>query len=112
MKRVDTPFSLNPEPGEDIYLLKEFRGSHGHVFAMAVSNQALYISTQKLAIKDGGWYLRRVPLSDVREVSLVRQRPGYLIGVSIGMFVVGTIVSSLMMWRAFNPTPGVPYYVS
>src|SRR5256885_10101490 len=60
MKRVDTPFSLNPEPGEDVYLLEEFRGSHGHVFAMAVSNQALYVSAQKLAIKNSGWYLRRV----------------------------------------------------
>ena len=112
MKRVDPPFSLNPEPGEDVYLLKEFRGSHGHVFAMGVSNQALYVSAQELAFKNGGWHLKRVPLSEVREVSLVRQKPMYLLGLSIAMIALGTIVSSLMMWRAFNPMPGVPYSVS
>jgi len=112
MRKVPTPFCIKPEPGEEVYLLKEFRGSHGHVFGMGVSNQAVYVSAQKLAFKNGGWHLKRVPLSDIREVSLVRQRPVYLLGISILMVGFGTILSVLMMWRALNPMPGVAYYVS
>lgn len=36
---------------EEVYLHKEFRGSHDHVFAMARSNQAIYIPVQKLVLK-------------------------------------------------------------
>ena len=80
MKRIVPPFSLAPEAGEEICLHKEFRGSHDHVFAMAVSNRALYVSTQKLGFKNNGWYFNRVPLSEVRNVSLLRQRSLYTYG--------------------------------
>src|SRR5438132_12522485 len=71
------PFIINPEPGEEVYLQREFRGSHDHVFAMAVSNQALYVSAQKLALKRDPWYFKRVPLIEVEEVRLVKQRTIY-----------------------------------
>ena len=48
-------FIVTAQPGEEIYTQREFRGSHQHVFAMAVSNQALYLSAQKWALKDD-WY--------------------------------------------------------
>lgn len=106
------PFIVDPQPGEEVYLLKEFRGSHEHVFAMAVSNQAIYLSKQKFALKRDAWYFKRVPLSDVRDVRLVKQRPIYIILLSLIMIAFGTVLSFLMMWRAFNPMPGVPYAVS
>jgi hypothetical protein len=79
---------------------------------MAVSNQAVYVSAQKFALKRDPWYFRRVPLSDVKEVRVVRQRPIYLIMLSAMMIVFGAVLSFLMMWRAFHPMPGVPYTVS
>lgn len=106
------PFTIDPEPGEEVYLQKEFRGSHNHVFAMAVSNQAVYVSAQKWVLKKDPWYFKRVPLSDVREVRLVKQRPIYLVLLSAIMIVFGTVLSVLMMWRAFHPMPGVPFAVS
>lgn len=106
------PFTIDPQPGEKIYLQKEFRGTHGHVFAMGVSNQAIYVSAQKLVLKKDSWYFRRVPLSDVREVRLVKQKPIYLVLLSAIMIVFGAVLSVLMMWRAFHPMPGVPYAVS
>ena len=112
MRKDKILFKVDPQPGEDVYLLREFRGSHGHIFAMAVSNQALYVSQQKLALKNDGWHFKRVPLSEVKEVSLVRQRRIYLLGLSILMIAFGAIVSFLMMWRAFNPMPGVSFHVS
>jgi hypothetical protein len=105
-------FVVEPQAGEQVYLQKEFRGTHDHVFAMAVSNQAVYVSAQKFALKRDPWYFKRVPLSDVREVRLVKQRPIYIIILSATLFVFGTVLSFLMMWRAFHPMPGVPYEVS
>ena len=105
-------FTVEPQPGEHVYLQKEFRGSHDHVFAMAISNQAVYLSAQKFALKRDPWYFKRVPLSDVREVQLVKQRPIYVMMLSAIMTVFGTVLSFMMMWRAFHPMPGVPYTVS
>jgi hypothetical protein len=106
------PFIIDPQPGEQLYVQKEFRGSHDHLFAMAVSNQAVYVSAQKFALKRDPWYFKRVPLSDVREVRLVKQRPIYVIILSAVMIVFGAVLSILMMWRVFNPMPGVPFEVS
>ena len=106
------PFIVEPQPGEHVYLQKEFRGTHGHVFAMAVSNQAVYVSAQAFALKRDAWSFKRVPLSDVKEVQLVKNKPIYVIILSALMIVFGTVLSFLMMWRAFNPLPGVPYHVS
>src|SRR5437660_6884592 len=92
------PFIVDPQPGKQVYLQKEFRGSHKHVFAMAVSNQAVYVSAQKFTLKRDPWYFKRVPLSDVREVRLVKQRPIYVILLSAIMIVFGAVVSFLMMW--------------
>lgn len=105
-------FTVEPQPGEHVYLQKEFRGTQGHVFAMAVSNQAVYVSRQEFALKRDPWSFKRVPLSDVREVRLVKQRPIYVIMLSAIMIVFGTVLSFMMMWRAFHPMQGVPYEVS
>ncbi len=106
------PFTIDAEPGEEVYLQKEFRGSHDHVFAMAVSNQAVYLSTQKLALKRDPWYFKRVPLNEVEEVRLVKQRTVYVLLLGLLMIIFGGILSFLMMWRAFNPMDSVAYHIS
>ncbi len=106
------PFVVDPQPGEEVFLHKEFRGSHDHVFAMAVSNQAVYIPVQKLVLKRDAWSFKRVPLSDVVDVRLLKQRPISLVLLSVSMIIFGTVLSVLMMWRAFNPMEGVPYRIS
>ena len=106
------PFTIDPQVSEEVYLQREFRGSHDHVFAMAVSNQAVYVSAQKLALKRDPWYFKRIPLNEVEEVRLVKQRPVYILLIGLLMISFGGILSFLMMWRAFNPMPGVAYHVS
>ena len=106
------PFTIENQPGEEVYLQREFRGTHDHVFAMAVSNQAVYVSAQKLALKRDPWYFKRVPLNEVEEVRVVKQRAIYALLLGLIMILFGGILSILMMWRAFNPTPGDPVYVS
>src|SRR5258707_12512373 len=107
MRKDKILFKVDPQPGEDVYLLREFRGSHGHIFAMAVSNQALYVSQQKFALKNNGWHFKRVPLNEVKEVSLVNQKRIYLLELSLLMIAFGAIVWVLLMWSAFYPVHGL-----
>ena len=98
-------FEITPQLGEQVYIQHEFRGSHQHVFAMAVSNQALYLSTQKFAMNDT-CYFKRVPLSDVVEVRCVKQRPFFMLLISTLMAVVGGIVSFQMLATAYGYLEG------
>src|SRR4030095_7759440 len=107
-KNVGPQFSISPESGEQLLLMKEFRGSHNHVFAMAVSDRALYVSKQKLGFKNSGWFMKRLQLAEVEAVSLIKQRPVYLLGLSGLMILLGSLTSILMVWRSLNPMPGVP----
>ncbi len=106
------PFVVEPQLEEELHLQKEFRGSHDPRLCDGGTNQAVYIPVQKLVLKRDPWSFKRVLLSDVLEVSLIKQRPISLILLSAAMIIFGTVLSVLMMWRAFNPMEGVPYNVS
>jgi hypothetical protein len=96
------PFIVEPQPGEEVYLRREVQGSHGHVFAIAISNQAVYLPAQKFALKKDPWYFKRVPLSELREVRLRKQKPVPLLILSALMIVFGGATGFLMMWYALR----------
>lgn len=100
------PFIVDPEPGEELYLLSEFRGSHSHVFAMAVSNQAVYLPAQKLTLGKDPWYFKRIPLSDVKEVGLIKQKASYIYVLAVVMIVSGALLTYLMMAPVLSGQPG------
>jgi hypothetical protein len=104
-------FETNLQPGEQLFIQKEFRGSNHHVFAMAVSNQALYLSAQRWALKDD-WYFKRVPLGEVEAVCLKKQKPLFPLLVSVAMIAIGGFVSVVMLMNTYNPTPHQPAYGS
>jgi len=104
-------FEINPQPGEQVLARKEFRGSHSHIFAMAVSNQALYLSAQKWALKDD-WYFKRVLLDEVKDVCLKKQKPLILLLMSVVMIAIGGSVSIIMLMNTYDPTPRQPAYGS
>lgn len=103
------PFTINPKSGEEIYLCREFRGSHQHVFAIGVTSQAFYVPVQKkLTLKKDSWHFKRVPLSDVKQVRLSKQRYLPLLLLAAIMFLFGSVTSVLMMWQYLHPFPGEP----
>lgn len=102
------PFVIDKQPGEEVYIQREFHGSHSHVFAMAVSNQAVYVSAQRFAVRDT-WYFKRIPLADVIDVRLVKQKPISLLLLSVAMVVFGALVSFQMMWHGLHLMPGEYY---
>jgi hypothetical protein len=99
------PFIVDPQPDEEVYLLREFRGAHGHVFAIAISNQAVYLPVQKFALKKDPWYFKRVSLSEVSEVSLTKQKSVFILILSAIMIVFGGVTGFLMMRYALQGEP-------
>lgn len=91
------PFTVEPHVGEELHITREFRGSHGHVFAMAVSNRAIYLPEQRMTLKTDSWYFKRVPLSDVVEVNISKQKSIYIYAVSLLLVVAGLLMIYLMM---------------
>jgi hypothetical protein len=100
------PFIVDPQPEEEVYTFREFRGSHGHVFAMAVSNQAIYLPTQKLVLKRDPWSFKRVPLAEVTEVNVRKQRAVWIYFLSAAMIIFGGVTTFLMMRSALLGMPG------
>jgi hypothetical protein len=96
------PFNVDAQLGEEVYLLREFHGSHGYVFAMAVSNQAIYLPAQKMTLKADSWYFKRIPLSEVTGVRLAKQKPLFIFLLSGLMIVFGGVTGFLMMWYALR----------
>jgi hypothetical protein len=96
------PLVVDPQPGEEVHLVREFRGSHGHVFAIAVSSQAVYLPAQKFALKKDPWYFRRIPLSEVKEVRLLKHKPVFILALSALMIVFGGVTAFLMMLYALR----------
>lgn len=90
-------FKVDAQPGEELYALQEFRGSHGYVFGLAVSNQAIYLPAQKMTLKSDSWYFKRVPLSEVMEVSVAKQNSVYIYLISVALIVSGLLMIYLMM---------------
>jgi hypothetical protein len=103
---VQVPFTVDPQPGEEVYVFREFRGSHGHVFAMAVSNQAVYLPMQKLVLKRDAWCFKRVPLSEVTEVNVRKQKAVWIYLFSAGMIIFGGVATFMMMRSALLQMPG------
>ena len=100
------PFTIDPQPGEEVYVARDFRGSHDHSFAMAVSNQAVYVHARAMSATAASTYGKRIPLHEVRAVQLRKERNTSLLLIAAGMFILGLAISVLMMWRALDPGPG------
>jgi len=73
---------------------------------MAVSNQAIYLPTQKLVLKRDAWCFKRVPLSEVTEVSVTKQKAVWIYLLSAVMIVFGGVTTFLMMRSALLQMPG------
>ena len=99
------PFIVDLQPNEEVYLSREFRGTHGQVFAIAISNQAVYLPVQKFALKKDPWYFRRVPLSEVQQVRLIKQKPVFVFILAALMIVFGGVTGFLMMGYAVRGEP-------
>jgi hypothetical protein len=78
---------------------------YSNPFAFAASDKAIYISKEKHFAKES-WYYERIPLRDVKQVFLRRERSHLLILLSVLLILAGSFFAYNMMSNALNEIPG------
>lgn len=79
------PFHVDLQPGETLFIQQGYQDSRGYPFAMAVTNQAVYLPKHTLSLSTDGWSFQRTPLAEVVQVELVKQSP-------IGVYIMSTLM--------------------
>jgi len=92
------PFEISLEPGESLVLNELYLPSKkSEPFAFAVSDRAIFLPRKKtFAVKDP-WYFQRVPVSQVRLVTLRRVRAGATWAMSAIMILAGGLTTYFML---------------
>jgi len=92
-------FAVESEPGETVVLTESYQASDkSEPFAFAISDRAIYLPARKtFAVTNDPWYFRRVPLSEVRELSVTPLRSTGLMVLAVLMLAAGTLTTYWMM---------------
>lgn len=100
------PIELPLEANEELIFSDSFQAdSRTLPFAFAASNRAIFISKEKHFAKES-WYFERIPLEEVKQVFLRRERSLPLLIISALLFITGLIFSFEMMSNALAQEPG------
>jgi hypothetical protein len=95
------------EPGEEVQARIELSLSKkAQLFSFAVSNRAIYIPRTKFIAKTDPYYLQRVPLNQLRHVTVKRLRPYALWLLASLMISIGLVTTILMMVPVLRNEPG------
>lgn len=107
-----TELPLNPD--ESVIFNDFFQADQYSIpFAFAASNKAIYVSKEKHFAKES-WYYERIPIEDVKQVTLQRERSRWLILLSVILLLAGLFFAYNMMSNWLNKVPetrvsGIPF---
>jgi len=100
-------YEVLPEPGEEVEARIELNLSKkAQPFFFAVSNRAIYIPRIKFIAKTDPYYFQRVPLGELRHVTVRRLRPYALWVLALLMVPVGIVTTIFMMEPVLKNAPG------
>jgi hypothetical protein len=74
-------------------------------FAIALSENALFVSKEKHFSKES-WYYERIPITQIKQIYLKKERYLWVWLFSIILFLIGLFFSVVMMTNALNQSPG------
>ena len=99
---VEIPLELN----EELIFSDSFQAdSRTLPFSFAVSDRAVFISKEKHFAKES-WYFERIPLNQVKQIFLRRERSLPLLIFSGLLLVAGLVLTFIMMSNALNQAQG------
>jgi hypothetical protein len=102
------------EPNEELVFSDSFQADSKTLpFAFAASDRNLFISKQKHFAKES-WYFEKIPIEQIKQVFLRRERSLPLVLFSALLFISGLILAFIMMSNALNQelgtrVSGVPF---
>src|ERR1041385_8868634 len=83
------PVDIDPLPNERVFVNVKYQASSRSVpFALGITDQALYVPAKKLWARDDPWYIKRVPITQVRQV-IVKRTPAVAILFVAGLMIAG-----------------------
>ena len=94
------------EPNEELIFSDSFQADNRTLpFAFAVTDRAIFVSKEKHFAKES-WYFERIPINQVKQVFLRRERSLPLLLLSGLLFISGSIFAFVMMSNALSQEPG------
>lgn len=94
------------EPNEELVFSDSFQAdSRTLPFAFAASDRAVFISKEKHFARES-WYFERIPIEQIKQVFLRRERSLPLLIMSILLGVSGAVLAFVMMSNALNQEAG------
>ena len=100
------PIEIPLEPNEELVFSDSFQADSKTLpFAFAASNSNVFISQEKHFAKEP-WYFKKIPVEQIKQVFLRRERSLPLVLISALLFISGLILAFIMMSNALNQAPG------
>ena len=94
------PVDIDPLPNERVLVNVKYQASSRSVpFALGITDQAVYVPAKKLWARDDPWYIKRVPIAQVRQV-VVKRTPAIAI-----LFVAALMVGGGLFFLYFMLDP-------
>ena len=94
------PVDIDPLPNERTIVNVKYRPSSRSVpFALGITDQAVYVPARKLWARDDPWYIKRIPIAQVRQV-IVKRTPAIAI-----LFVAALMVAGGLFFLYFIVDP-------
>ena len=97
---------IHLEPNEELIFSDSFQADSRSIpFSFAVSNLAVFISKEKHFAKES-WYFEKIPLGQVKQIFLRRERSLPILVLSGLLLISGLIFAFVMMSNALYQVPG------
>jgi len=91
------PVDIDPLPNERTIVNVKYQASSRSVpFALGITDQAVYVPAKKLWARDDPWYIKRVPITQVRQV-IVKRTPALAILLVAALMVAGGLLFLFFM---------------
>jgi hypothetical protein len=88
---------ISLKPNEKIIFKDDLKNEdYPYPITFAVSNLALFVTKEKHFAKQS-WYLERIPISDVKQVSLIKETKFYIYTLSVLVFLFGLVLIYFMI---------------
>ena len=92
------PIDIDPQPNERVFVNVRYQASSRSVpFAIGITDHAVYVPAKKLWARDDPWYIKRVPIVQVRQVIVKRSRTIGILLLAALMFGGGLFVLYFML---------------
>jgi hypothetical protein len=92
------PIDIEPPASERVFVNVRYQASSRSVpFAIGITDQAVYVPAKKLWARDDPWFIKRIPITQVRHVVVKRTRTIAILIVAGLMIALGLFFLYFML---------------